>query len=295
MPARPPSVPPSPGLPLTPTRPSGGTTHTVVPGDTLWDIARKFLGSGPKWSSIYATNKSAIEKTAQGHGLASSDRGHWIFPRLRLQIPLLPGESVLHVVPSQTIPPCTHGTFVVGLRGTLQSSGTNTQGDAALGDAVGAVVNKLRQGNKEIHPYGVPYPASFVNPRYDTSVADGIEMTKAVLVEHAECSDEKIVVVGYSQGAEVIRKALGELPPDVRARISGIALFGDPVALGGPSADSFGIPATSYCDPRDPVCTTGSRDRALECVTLRPTCPHFNYPGGAADLAAAFLDRQPRR
>ena len=65
----------------------GGSTYTVVSGDTLWGIATKKLGSGSKWTSIYDANASTIEAAAKKHGKASSDHGHWIWPGEVLTIP----------------------------------------------------------------------------------------------------------------------------------------------------------------------------------------------------------------
>ena len=65
----------------------GGSTYTVVSGDTLWGIATKKLGSGIKWTSIYDANASTIEAEAKKHGKASSDHGHWIWPGEVLTIP----------------------------------------------------------------------------------------------------------------------------------------------------------------------------------------------------------------
>lgn len=42
--------------------------HTVKKGDTLWDLAKKYLGSGTKWRQIYNLNKSKIKDP------------HWIYP-----------------------------------------------------------------------------------------------------------------------------------------------------------------------------------------------------------------------
>ena len=66
---------------------AGGGTHTVVPGDTLWDLARKNYGSGAKYTIIYNANKEIIEATAKARGRASSDNGHWIWPGTVLTIP----------------------------------------------------------------------------------------------------------------------------------------------------------------------------------------------------------------
>ena len=44
----------------TDTAPSGGQTYTVVKGDCLWNISKKFYGSGAKYTIIYNANKSVI-------------------------------------------------------------------------------------------------------------------------------------------------------------------------------------------------------------------------------------------
>lgn len=40
--------------------PSAAQTYTVVKGDCLWNIAKKFYGSGAKYAVIYNANKSVI-------------------------------------------------------------------------------------------------------------------------------------------------------------------------------------------------------------------------------------------
>lgn len=32
------------------------TTHTVVDGDTLWDLAKQYLGKGSRWHEIWYAN-----------------------------------------------------------------------------------------------------------------------------------------------------------------------------------------------------------------------------------------------
>ena len=66
---------------------SGGSSYTVVSGDTLWGISKRFYGSGTKDNIIYDANKEIIESTAKAHGKSSSDNGHWIWPGTVLTIP----------------------------------------------------------------------------------------------------------------------------------------------------------------------------------------------------------------
>lgn len=71
----------------TTTSSGSGSTHTVVSGDTLWAIAKKYLGSGTQYTKIYEANKDLIESTARAHGKSSSGNGHWIWPGEVLSIP----------------------------------------------------------------------------------------------------------------------------------------------------------------------------------------------------------------
>lgn len=74
-------------------KPRGGsssnlpTTYTVKNGDCLWNIAKKFYGSGAKYTKIYNENKSVIEAEAKRRTGKSSDGGHWIWAGTKLTIP----------------------------------------------------------------------------------------------------------------------------------------------------------------------------------------------------------------
>lgn len=65
IPAPPPPAPAPPAV----------RQHRVVPGDTLWDIARKYLGNGIRWPEIYNLNSAQIRNP------------HWIFPGQVFKIP----------------------------------------------------------------------------------------------------------------------------------------------------------------------------------------------------------------
>lgn len=66
---------------------NSGGTYTVVAGDTLWAIAKKYYGSGTKHSVIYNANVDVIEAAAKAHGKSSSSNGHWIWAGTVLTIP----------------------------------------------------------------------------------------------------------------------------------------------------------------------------------------------------------------
>src|SRR5690606_38168437 len=50
-------------------------THVVRPGDTLWDLAGRYLANPFRWSEIFGVNRDVVEDP------------HWIYPAERLRIP----------------------------------------------------------------------------------------------------------------------------------------------------------------------------------------------------------------
>ena len=65
---------------------------------------------------------------------------------------------------------------------------------------------------------------------FDASVQSGIDELTAYLGDRAvQCPSEVYVLGGYSEGADVVGRALGVLPAALRDRIAFVALFGDPI------------------------------------------------------------------
>lgn len=55
-------------------------SYTIKSGDTLYTLAKRYLGDGAKYTEIYSANQETIENAAKSHGYASSSNGHLIFP-----------------------------------------------------------------------------------------------------------------------------------------------------------------------------------------------------------------------
>lgn len=65
----------------------GARQYTLKAGDVLWNVAKKFYGSGAQYTKIYDANAQKIEEVARQHGKKSSDHGHWVWPGTVLNIP----------------------------------------------------------------------------------------------------------------------------------------------------------------------------------------------------------------
>jgi hypothetical protein len=143
----------------------------------------------------------------------------------------------------------------------------------------------------------------YYTDRYHRSVNGGV----ISLLAHVNgflntCRGSRVVLAGYSQGAQVVADAYqNDMSPSVRGRIVGIALFGDPRFKGGqgPPVDvgSYdgalnGVAAQvyhrrvwasadygkvrSYCARHDPVCNYSSIGSAISCG-LKNDCAHKHY------------------
>ena len=78
---------PAPGILLSASHPTA-PTYTVVPGDSLWDIAESHYGNGEQWHSIYDANVGVLQP--DGRAL---DATNWIYPGWKLAIPNGPAPA----------------------------------------------------------------------------------------------------------------------------------------------------------------------------------------------------------
>jgi hypothetical protein len=145
--------------------------------------------------------------------------------------------------------------FVVGARG----SGEAQDERGGFGIAIEPFVTDLRAalaGAAAVGAEAVTYPALSIpdllsiggtggdpgaaTESYDASVAQGGVAGADILDRQAAaCPDQKFVLAGYSQGADVIGNVIGRRP-GLYGRIAAVALFGDPRFDPATSAPSDG-------------------------------------------------------
>lgn len=114
------------------TKNTGEQKHSVKKGDTLWSLAKKYLGNGADWKKIYNKNKSVIEKTAKKNGKKSSSTGHYIYPGTTLTIPARTGGGG-----SASVSRSGGGGRATGSGGGRVGTSTHTGGGGVSGSGGG--------------------------------------------------------------------------------------------------------------------------------------------------------------
>lgn len=217
------------------------------------------------------------------------------------------------IAPAPSVAPECSMIHVIGARGSGQPSG--------FGDQVGPVVRSIAAATaaagRSATSEAIDYPAisisdslglALINGEYDASVRAGVNALWAAVgrVSRA-CPSTDIVLVGYSQGAQVIKTALaGTLPSH---RIAAVVLLADPtrdplqtgvVRLGDPTAErtgAFGAIAlpdhvrtvtVDVCAAGDGICERGRRD------LLAHTEGYRDAPGWVTSIVERRLDARAR-
>ncbi|WP_141203168.1 cutinase family protein [Streptomyces griseorubiginosus] len=197
---------------------------------------------------------------------------------------LVGGATVATVTaPSATAAACSD-IDVVAARGTFEPG---TLG-FIVGDPVFSALQRKLTG-RNLSSYWVNYPAD-LSP---TSAAQGnADLVNHVKSQASTCPNQRFILVGYSQGANVVDNSIGissagavvgspivaTLPAAVEPRVAAVLLFGNPIrAIGKSVTGTYQSRTIDFCAQGDPVCQAGGND----------TLAHLGYTADA-DAAAAF-------
>jgi len=204
---------------------------------------------------------------------------------------------------------CGPKVWVIGARGSSETP------NRSPGKTVGPFVEKLKKiAGSGVGSEGLDYPAVAIDWKtradvqtveYLLSVNKGEDRLVELVKERAaQCRDQEIVLSGYSQGAQVVRRALPRLKKQA-GHVGAVVLFGDPgfdpntwANKGGNFSPKrhgiFGLPNKDFPPEFDHV-VTYCRDGDLICQGFpNTTHAHGLYaPGlttGAAVKVADWLD-----
>lgn len=168
--------------------------------------------------------------------------------------------------------------------------GTNEAG--ALGVVVGGPVYRALQQKLDgsTSAYRVDYPASFDQPA--SVQAGNRDLVEHVTKQAASCPGQRFILVGYSQGANVVDNSIGissdgakvggpivaTLPASVEPKVTALLLFGNPIrSIGREVTGTYGTRTFDSCAVGDPICERGGTNMRA----------HMSY-GAEASAAAEF-------
>ncbi|MFD3430097.1 cutinase family protein [Nocardia fluminea] len=194
-----------------------------------------------------------------------------------------------------TAAPTCADVHVVSARGTNEPGGmwSRFHLGTVVGNPVYAAVDDALSGT--VDAYRVEYPASLDQP---ASVQKGNrDLVDHVVEQAATCPDQRFVLVGYSQGANVVDNAIGissagakvggpivaTLPPQLEARIAAILLFGNPIrGIGKEVTGPYAERTFDVCNDNDPVCDPDGTDWNVHTRYAR-------HAGAAAEFVTARI------
>lgn len=199
---------------------------------------------------------------------------------------VLAGSGAMTVATAATASAATCANInVVDARGTFEPG---TLG-IIVGDPVYSALQSALTG-KTTTAYPVNYPASLTEPA--SVQAGNTDLVNHVVSEAAACPSEKFILVGYSQGANVVDNSIGissdgalvggpivaTIPKALAPRIDAILLFGNPIrAIGKSVTGKYASRTDDFCANGDPVCQAGGTN----------ILAHLSY-GSDASAAASF-------
>ncbi|WP_328684922.1 cutinase family protein [Streptomyces sp. NBC_01261] len=205
--------------------------------------------------------------------------------RLCLAALSLVGGAGLATLPAPAASAATCSDLdVVAARGTFEPG---TLG-LIVGDPVFSALQKKITG-KTLSGYAVNYPADLSL----TSAATGnLDVVNHVKAQAAACPNQRFILVGYSQGANVVDNSIGissdgavvgspivaTIPATVEPKVAAVLLFGNPIrALGKSVTGTYQSRTIDFCANGDPICQNGGTD----------VLAHLGYTSDA-DAAATF-------
>ncbi|MGP4028681.1 cutinase family protein [Actinomadura sp. 3N407] len=156
-----------------------------------------------------------------------------------------------------------------------------------VGDPVySALRSEIR--NRTFSAYSVDYPADLSTGSASKGNTDLVDHVKS---QAASCPNQKFILVGYSQGANVVDNSIGissdgaavggpitaTIPASIEPRVAAVLVFGNPIrAIGRSITGTYQSRTLDVCADGDPVCGAGFDILA-----------HLSY-GDDADEAADF-------
>src|SRR5664280_229492 len=306
---------PSPGILLSASH-STAPTYTVVPGDSLWDIAESHYGNGEQWHSIYAANVGVVQP--DGRAL---DATNWIYPGWKLAIPNGPTPATTPISElADTSVPATPAaiTYIVVPGDSLWSIAETYYGDGEQWPAIFATnVGVAQPGGMALSDPSLIYPGwtltipEAISPQPVSSlpavapthaptpsVPTHLPPTSPVLAPPTAASPTSVPLPTPTSASHSVSQAVPHAAPEHQPQVNGHRT--------GPTVPSHLPTVTAPLAGTTPVASAhqSERDRVEPATSRVPNQlgEHRGNPelsavviGGLGVLAAAVIARSLRR
>ncbi|KAH8146015.1 uncharacterized protein LAJ45_09937 [Morchella importuna] len=165
---------------------------------------------------------------------------------------------------------------VIFARGTTEAGNVGSLAGPPFFNALVADLS-----NAEVAVQGVDYPADVIGFLAGGSSAGASTMAGHVKTIKSSCPTTKIVLSGYSQGAQVTHKAAALLSTAEAAMVSSIVLFGDPNE-GDAFPGTLNNHVKTFCNVGDLICLG-------QAIILTPHLTYSLNAGEAAEFVVSNL------
>lgn len=166
-----------------------------------------------------------------------------------------PAWSPRSATPSRTLPAGCAPVLILSARGTTESSN---------GGLLKPVAERIGAGVADARATDLPYPASW---DADSTPAGVRLLTAAIEAAARDCRGQRVVLLGYSQGAIVVADtlsahgarvsgdAVAELSPAASDAVAAVVLYGDPRFRGADpfNRGTFNPAVSGVWDPPRPL------------------------------------------
>lgn len=119
---------------------------------------------------------------------------------------------------------------------------------------------------------GVPYPATIPGFLAGGSAVGASAMAALANATLAACPRARLVIAGYSQGAQVVHLAVPLMSNTTAASIASVVVFGDP-RNGTAIARVDAARVLSVCHDQDDICTKGGDVVTMDHLTYSRDAP----------------------
>lgn len=116
--------------------------------------------------------------------------------------------------------------IVIFARGTTEQGNVGSIAGPPFFDAL-----EQQVGAENLAVQGVDYPANIPGFLAGGDATGSQAMADLTQQAVTTCPNSKIIISGYSQGAQLVHNGADQMPADVSGKVAGVVMFGDPSRL----------------------------------------------------------------